>query len=79
METHYKGDIIFVEELFVSMEHQRKGHGAALMGKIEEYAKENSFVSVSLLTSKGSPPFKFYEKSGYTHLDFLAYMHKRIE
>jgi len=69
---------LFVEELFVSVNCQRKGHGVMLMEIIEEYAKENSFVSVTLLTSKGSPPFKFYEKIGYEHLDWLAFMQKKL-
>jgi len=78
IKSHYKGDEIFVDELFVSPDYQRKGYGMELMGAVEKYAKENSFVNITLLTSMGSPSFKFYEKFGCRHLDYLAFMYKHI-
>ena len=79
MKTHFSGDEIFIEELFVSQDYQRKGHGKALMNAVEQYAKENSFVSITLLTGTDSPAFEFYKNSGYEHLNSLAFMRKRIE
>jgi len=78
MKTHYKGDEIFVDELFISTEYQRKGYGSALMESIEKYARENSLRSITLLTSLGSPAFKFYEKLSYNQLNYLAFMYKRM-
>ena len=79
MKTHFSGDEIFVEELFVSQDYQGKGHGKTLMNAVEKYARENAFVSITLITSVGSSAFKFYENLDYKHLDFLAYMHRRLK
>jgi ribosomal protein S18 acetylase RimI-like enzyme len=49
-----------------------------LMDEVEKYADENKIASITLLTGKGKPSFGFYEKRGYRHLEYLAYMHKRI-
>ena len=76
-KSHYKGDEIFIEELFVAPDCQRQGHGAALMEALEAYAKARGLVSITLLTARGYPSFAFYEKRGYRALDWLAFMHKR--
>ena len=78
MKNHYRGEEILVDELFVSPDCQRKGYGMLLMDEIEKYARENSFISVTLLTGAGKPAFMFYEKRGYKHLNYLAFMHKRM-
>ena len=76
--THYKGDEIVIEELFVSPDCQRNGYGTALMDAVEAYAREHVFRCVTLLTGKGYPSFAFYEKRGYRQLDWLAFMHRRV-
>ena len=78
MKNHYRGEEIVVDELFISLDCQRKGYGMMLMEEVEKYAKENSFISVTLLTGVGMSAFNFYEKRGYKHLDYLAFMHKRM-
>ena len=78
MKNHYRGDEIFVDEMFISPECQRKGHGTKLMNEVEKFAKDNSFISITLLTGKGKPAYDFYEKFGCKHLDHLAFMYKRM-
>jgi len=77
LKTYYNGSEIFVEELWVSSDYQRKGYGMKLMDEVEKYATENGITSVTLFTGKNKPSFDFYEKRGYNHLENLAYMHKR--
>ena len=79
LKTYYNGSEVFIEEIWVSPDHQRKGYGVMLMEEIEKYAKENGIPSVTLLTGKGKPSFSFYERCGYMQLEYLAFMHKRIE
>ena len=74
----FKYDEIFVDELFIAPEYQRKGYGAMLMNTVEKYAKENGIVSVTLLTGVGKPAFDFYKKHDYKYLDYMAFMYKRI-
>ena len=78
MKNHYRGDEIFIDELFISQDHQRKGCGMLLMDTIENYATADLFISVTLLTGVGKAAFDFYEKRGYKHLDYLAFMYKRM-
>ena len=78
-KKRFKGDEIFIDELFISPDYQRAGYGTMLMEEVEEYANKNSFVSVTLLTSIRKPAFNFYEKLGYKHLNYLAFMYKRME
>ena len=79
LKTHYRGDEIFVDEMYIASDYQRKGYGMALMREVERYAKENNIISITLLTGKNMPAFGFYQKFGCRHLEHLAFMHKRIE
>ena len=73
----FKYDEIYIDELFISPNCQRKGYGIMLMNEVEKFAKENSVVSMTLLTGLDKPAFNFYSKLGYKHLDYLAFMYKR--
>ena len=77
-KTFFKGNEIFIEEMWISPNYQHKGHGKILIDEVEKYAKENGFTSVVLITGKDKPAFNFYKKYEYNHLEFLACMHKRI-
>ena len=78
MKNHYKGDEIFIDEMFISPDFQRKGYGMKLMNEIETFAKANSCISITCLTGKGKPAFEFYEKFGCKHMEHLVFMHKRM-
>ena len=78
MKNHYRGDEIFVDEMYIAPEYQCKGYGMELMNAVENFAKENSLISITLLTGIGKPAFNFYEKFGCKHLEHLAFMYKRI-
>jgi GNAT superfamily N-acetyltransferase len=77
-KTFYKGDEIFIDELFIAPNCQRKGYGLALMDEIENYARENNITAITLLTAIGQPAFHFYKKQGYWHKNYMAFMHKRV-
>ena len=77
-KTFYKGEEIYIDELFISPSCQRAGYGKKLMSKIEEYARENGITAITLLTAISQPAFAFYEKQGYRHLDYMTFMHKRV-
>lgn len=77
-KNHYRGDEIFIDEMYIFPDCQRKGYGMKLMKKVELFAKENSVISITLLTGKNTPAFEFYEKFGCKHLEHLSFMYKRI-
>ena len=78
MKNHYKGNEIFIDEMYISSVYQNKGHGTELMEAVEEYAKQNSAISITLLTGTDTPAFEFYKKFGCKELEHLAFMYKRI-
>lgn len=78
LKSHYKGDELFIDELFIHPDGQRRGHGTALMDTTEQFSREHFLVSITLLTGKEKPSFRFFEKCGYRHLPYLAFMHKRL-
>ncbi|MCL2198214.1 MAG: GNAT family N-acetyltransferase [Defluviitaleaceae bacterium] len=77
-KTFYKGDEIYIDELFISPDHQRKGYGLALMGEIEKYARENSLTCITLLTAVHHPAYDFYEKQGYEASKNMTFMYKVV-
>ena len=77
-KTFYRGDEIYIDELFIAPHCQRKGYGQELMHEIENYAEENNLICISLLTSIEKPAFEFYEKHGYQYLEYMALMYKRF-
>jgi len=79
LKKFYRGDEIFIDEMYISTDHQHKGHGTALMNEVEEFARKNSCISITLLTGIGKPAYNFYEKFGCKHLSHLAFMYKRID
>jgi len=78
MKNHYRGEEIFVDEMYISPAHQKKGYGTKLMNTVEEFARENNFISITLLTSMDKSAFTFYQEFGCKHLERLAFMYKRI-
>ena len=78
IKTFYKGDEIYIDELFIAPDCQRKSYGQVLMNAIEKYGCENKITAITLLTAKNQPALSFYKKIGHRHLDYMAFMHKRV-
>jgi len=65
---------LYVHRLAVHPDFQKKGLGKSLMDFAENYAKDNSHVSVRLDTfSKNKRNLKFYESRGYQRLDGIYF------
>ena len=79
IKTHYEGDEIYIEDLFVAPDRQGKGHGTALMDAVEAYADAHELISVTLLTAKDKPSFRFYKKRGYRQAKSMVFMIKGRE
>jgi GNAT superfamily N-acetyltransferase len=77
--TFYSGTELFIEELFIAPNCQRKGIGTALMREVESYAKSIAATNITLITGAGYPSFDFFAKCGCKHVDALAFMHKRVK
>jgi len=54
-KSWYKGDEVYVDELFVAPELQHKGRGKTLMDRVEKFAKDNAYASITLMTGRENP------------------------
>jgi len=77
--TYYRGDEIFVDELFVSPAHRRRGCATALMEAVEAHARAQGYISITLLTDREYPSFGFFKGFGCRESKYMVWMHKRVE
>ena len=69
---------VFVEEMFVKPELQRKGYGGLLLGKVEEYIREKGLAGITLSTNKYAPAPHFYRKNGFVDCEHVLFMAKEM-
>lgn len=69
---------VFVEEMFVKPEMQRKGYGTLLLKQIEKYINEKGLAGITLSTNKYAPVPAFYRKNGFTDCEHVIFMAKEI-
>lgn len=56
------GEVLFIQELFVSKEHRRKGIGSRLIRHVSEM--EGKSLTVALIVREGTPAADFYQRMG---------------
>jgi len=69
---------VFVEEMFIQPQLQRKGYGTMLLEKVGEYVKEKGFAGITLSTNKYAPAPKFYRKNGFADSEHVLFMYKEL-
>ena len=69
---------IFVEEMFIKPEQQRKGYGSMLIGQIEKYVTEKGLAGITLSTNKYAPAPAFYRKNGFADCEHVLFMAKEM-
>jgi len=69
---------VFVEEMFIQPQLQRKGYGTMLLEKVGEYVKEKGFAGITLSTNKYAPAPKFYRKNGFADSEHVLFMYKEV-
>lgn len=69
---------VFVEEMFIKPELQRKGLGSLLLKKVEEYISENGLAGITLSTNRYAPAPNFYRKNGFTDCEHVLFMAKEF-
>lgn len=70
---------VFIDEMFVHPDFQRKGYGTMLIGAVEEYVKEKKLAGFTLLTNRYSDAPKFYHKNGFEDGEHVLSMYKIVE
>jgi aminoglycoside 6'-N-acetyltransferase I len=77
-KTWWTNDELFVDEIYIKPQEQRKGHGNALLKYAEEYAQSQGLAGLTLLTNRYFPSRLFYEKNGYTCAEHVIFMYKEL-
>ena len=72
----WNNDEVFIEEMFVVPEMQRRGIGSRLLDEVLGYVKRKGLAGVTLSTNRFAPAPKFYEKNGFSDCGHVMFMAK---
>ncbi len=67
---------VFIDEMFIRPDMQGKGHGSALLARMEEYVKEKGLAGFTLSTNRFAPAPGFYKKNGFVNCEHILFMAK---
>jgi GNAT superfamily N-acetyltransferase len=72
ISTAEGGFVILLEDLIVTKEFRGQGMGSELLKYVLEYAKQKSFLRITLLTDRMSEgSLAFFEKHGFQRSDMI--------
>lgn len=74
-----KGNYLFVAEIAIKKEFQKKGIGSYIMKKLEEEAIKKGYIAIALWTEKDSVASKMYEKLEYNIIKPAIRMVKELK
>lgn len=77
-KTWWTNDLLYIDELFISPDSQRKGYGKSLIENAENYAAENGLEVITLMTNKHMPAYKFYESNDFIHAEHFVILFKPV-
>jgi len=77
-KTWWANDQFFIDELFVDAKRQRSGYGKRLLAHAEQYAKDNGFKSMSLMTNQFMPALSFYKKENFYSAGQFVFLFREI-
>ena len=77
-KTWWTGDLLYIDELFISPDRQEHGYGKLLLDHSEQYAKDKHYEVVILMTNKFMPAFKFYKKINYLEAEQYVFFFKPL-
>lgn len=69
---------LFIEEMFIHPDLQRKGYGSQLLMAAEDYVKEHKLAGFTLSTNRYAPAPQFYKKNGFFDCEHVQFMGKEI-
>ena len=69
---------VFVEEMFIKPEFQKKGYGSLLLIEVEKYITEKGLAGITLSTNKYAPAPHFYSKNGFMNCEHVIFMAKEM-
>jgi len=77
-KTWWTNDLIYIDELFVAPESRGKGYGKSLLDHAEDYAREQGYEVITLMTNKHMPAFQFYNHIDYLQAEHFVFLFKPL-
>lgn len=77
-KTWWTNDLLYIDELFISPDSQRKGYGKLLLDHAEDYAKKQELEVITLMTNKYMPAMKFYTNIDYMQAEQFVFLFKPV-
>lgn len=82
MFTHEKiwwnNSELFIDEMFIIPDMQRKGYGKMLIKAAGNYVSEHKLAGFTLSTNKYAPAPEFYKKNGFSVCEHILFMCKEV-
>lgn len=75
----WQADEFYVNEMCVEISEQRNGIGTKLINYLEINLKTEGVENITLLTNRGIPAEEFYKKNGFSEIDRIIFLHKKIK
>jgi len=69
---------LFIDEMFVVPENQRKGIGTHLIKSAEQHVRAHNLAGFTLSTNRYAPAPEFYRKNGFTDCNHILFMCREI-
>lgn len=69
---------LFIDEMFILPDMQRKGYGTMLIKAAEKYVSEHKLADFTLSTNKYAPAPNFYKKNGFVDCEHIIFMCKEV-
>jgi aminoglycoside 6'-N-acetyltransferase I len=77
-KTWWTNDQLYIDELFIAPEMQKKGFGKKLIDHTEQYAVDNNLQTLVLMTHKFMPAMDFYENHDFLHAQPFVLLFKNV-
>ncbi|HEY0666520.1 MAG TPA: GNAT family N-acetyltransferase [Sphingobacteriaceae bacterium] len=74
VKTWWINDLLMIDELFVSPQHQGKGYGQKLIDTAKKFCTEHNIGSITLITNAYMPAASFYKKNGFLQAEQYTLM-----
>ena len=77
-KTWWTNDQVYIDELFMSSDSRGKGYGKKLLEHAEQFAADQGYEVITLMTNKYMPAFEFYQHLDYIYAEHFVQLFKPL-
>ncbi|MBD1366527.1 GNAT family N-acetyltransferase [Mucilaginibacter sp. ZT4R22] len=78
LKTWWANDLLHIDEIFISPDRQKMGHGKLLLEHMEQFARDQGCGVVSLMTSQHMLATEFKNDIKYHHAEHYIFLFKTV-